>query len=104
MWKFATISMNFRSRRIEGQPANSRADFDGFADGPGGAALDERAALRLSRSKFARIRRKRSAAGKTTGLRPFVIRCVARSSAIRGPGDVRMQERQSCFRARCPSQ
>lgn len=56
MRKFAARTMKFRPRRNEGQPANSGSDFDVFADGPGGAALDERAALRLSRSKFARVR------------------------------------------------
>ena len=90
MREFAAISMNFCPRRIEGPPANSKTDSDEFADGPGGAALDVLAALRLSRSKFARIRRKRIAAAKTTGSKLFVIRYVARSSAKREPGDVRM--------------
>jgi hypothetical protein len=102
MREFAAISMNFCPRRIEGQPANSRTEFNGFADRPANAALDKRAALRLSRSKFTRIRRKRSAAAKTTGSKPFVIRCVARSSVMFGPEDGRIQERQSCFRARFP--
>ena len=102
MREFAAISVNFYPERIEGQPASSRTDFNGFADRPANAALEKRAALRLSGFEFAGIRRKRSAAGKTTGLKPFAIRCVARSSAKHGPGDVRMQERLSCFRARFP--
>jgi len=84
---FAAISINCYPKRIEGQPANSRTDPDGFADGPGGAALDELAALRFFRVEFAGIRRKRSAATKTTCSKPFAIRCVARSSVKHERGD-----------------